>query len=115
MSLIFLLFYFKEIHHDLFESIYFNIVEYFGYYAKKREVCDLNQILFNPICNVIPTIALHTGINTQDYSSLCDNLTERLKTENTKNLFFINEKNSSNIKTLANSIFVQWENILVRL
>ena len=62
---------------------------------------------------MIPTIALHTGINTQDYSSLCDNLTDRLKNESTNNLFFINEKNSSNIKALVNSIFSQWENLLV--
>lgn len=101
----------KEIHQDLFESTYENILQYFDYYAFKRAVCtgSSQEIIFNPICNVIPTIALFTGINTQDYAYLCDNLSEKLKENFSQNLFFINEKNSNNIKTLVNSIFSQWE------
>lgn len=60
---------------------------------------------------MIPTIALFTGINTQDYAYLCENLRARLEENFTQYIFFINEKNSANIKTLVNSIFSQWEAI----
>ncbi|RNA01837.1 origin recognition complex subunit 3, partial [Brachionus plicatilis] len=104
----------QEIHHDLFESTYDNIVQYFDYYAFKRAVCTSSSedIIFNPVCNVIPTIALFTGINTQDYAYLCQNLRIKLEENFTQNIFFINEKNSANIKTLVNSIFSQWESIV---
>lgn len=64
------------------------------------------------MCNVIPTIALFTGINTQDYAYLCQNIRVKLEENFTQNIFFINEKNSANIKTLVNSIFSQWEAIV---
>jgi hypothetical protein len=70
-------------------------------------------VSFNPICNVVPTIALYTGINAQDYAYLVEKLSSELKDTWTRNLFVINEKNSGSIKTLANSIFAQWEAITV--
>jgi hypothetical protein len=108
----------QEIHKDLFSSIYDNTFQYFNFYYNKRVLCssaNLNseRTVFNPICNVIPTIALYTGINSQDYAYLCDNLNKELKDTWSRNLFIINEKNSSNIKNLANSIFAQWESITV--
>lgn len=72
-----------------------------------------DKLIFNPICHVIPTIALFTGINFQDYASLCDSLGERLKEKFTQNIFWISEQNSQNIKSLSNSIFTQWNNISV--
>ncbi len=115
----------QKIHQDLFESIYANTVEYFDYYLIKRKACNLSKsktshsnddeekFLFNPICHVIPTIALFTGINFQDYASLCDNLSLKLQNEFSENLFLISEKNSQNIKSLANSLFSQLENSFV--
>ena len=111
----------QDIHQDLFDSIYDNTFQYFSFYYNKRVLCSssvldglngTDKIRFNPICNVIPTIALYTGINSQDYSYLCDNLSESLKNTWTRNLFYVNEKNSNNIKSLANSIFAQWENVV---
>ncbi len=111
----------KKIHHDLFESVFEDTNEYFNYYLDKRQACNLaavdsikneaDKFLFNPICHVIPTIALFTGINFQDYSCLCENLTEKLKTKLTKHIFVISEQNTPNIKSLTSSIFAQWENI----
>ena len=63
----------------------------------------------NPICLVIPTIALHIGINTQDYLHLVESLSDYLKTNLTENLFVISEKNSANLKSLVNAISVQWQ------
>lgn len=110
----------QEIHEDLFKSIYENTTEYFDYYLRRRIECnqgnialntdDDDKLMFNPICHVIPTIALFTGINFQDYASLCCSLTDKLEEKFTENVFFISEKNSQNIKSLANSIFSQWEN-----
>jgi len=122
--LIYLYFFFKTIHEDLFESVYKNIVEYYNYYSNKRSaskeaslklINDNNELLFNPICHVIPTIALFTGINFQDYSSLCDRLGDRLKDQFTPNIFWISEQNSQNIKTLSNSLFSQWSSISVNI
>lgn len=66
----------------------------------------------NPICNVIPTVALYTGINVQDYSYLCDKLSGSLRENFSEYLFFVNEKNAHNIKSLVNSIYTQWENLI---
>lgn len=113
----------QKIHEDLFESIYGNTVEYFDYYRQRRIQCnrgtqnldldsddDEKEFIFNPICHVIPSIALFTGINFQDYASLCESLTDRLEAKFTEHVFYISEKNSQNIKSLANSIFSQWAN-----
>lgn len=108
----------KEIHKDLFDSIYDNTFEYFNFYNNKRILCasgvrgtqgQSGGMLLNPICNVIPTIALYTGINSQDYAYLCDKLSDELQKTWTNNLFYINEKNASNIKTLVNSLYAQWD------
>lgn len=56
-------------------------------------------------------MALYTGINVQDYSYLCDKLSGSLRDNFTEYLFFVNEKNAGNIKTLVNSIYMQWENL----
>jgi len=103
----------------LFNSIYENTIEYFDYYLQRRIACnqgniqlkvdDEDKLIFNPICHVIPTIALFTGINFQDYASLCENLTNKLEDDFSQNIFFISEKNSNNLKSLTNSIFSQWE------
>ena len=103
----------------MFNSIYENTLEYFDYYLQRRIACNegnihLNldeddKLIFNPICHVIPTIALFTGINFQDYASLCENLTDKLEEDFSENVFFISEKNANNLKSLANSIFSQWE------
>ena len=112
----------QSIHEDLFNSVYNNITEYFSYYSGKRHACqqanskltsEEDKLLFNPICHVIPTIALFTGINFQDYSSLCERLSDRLKTNFTAKIFWVSEQNSQNIKTLSNSIFSQWNNVSV--
>lgn len=110
----------QKIHEDLFDSIHANTVEYFDYYLQRRIECNIGSskldltedehLMFNPICHVIPTIALFTGINFQDYASLCESLTDQLQTNFTRHVFSISEKNSQNIKSLANSIFTQWEN-----
>ena len=110
----------QQIHTDLFNSIYENTTEYFNYYLDKRLACSLGslklsenadeKLLFNPICHVIPTIALFTGINFQDYESFCVNLSEKLRRSFSPHVFYVSEKNSQNIKSLANSIFSQWEN-----
>lgn len=110
----------QKIHEDLFESIYESTNEYFEYYLKRRIECshgnskmnvdeEDEKLIFNPICHVIPTIALFTGINFQDYASLCERLTNKLETKFTKYVFYISEKNSQNIKSLTNSIYFQWE------
>lgn len=52
---------------------------------------------------------MFTGINFQDYATLCDSLSDQLRERFSEYLFFISEKNSQNIKTLANSIFTQWD------
>lgn len=54
-------------------------------------------------------------INLKDYASLCDSLGERLKDQFTRNIFWISEQNTQNIRTLSNSIFTQLTNILVRI
>lgn len=108
----------KEIHEDVFNSIYVNTTEYFNYYLQRRVECNLgnqylndknNIFIFNPISHVIPTIALFTGINFQDYASLCENFSDKLQRNFTKHMFLISEKNSQNMKTLVNSIVSQHE------
>lgn len=122
LKTLFLTSYSQEIHEDVFNSIYENTIEYFDYYLQRRIECDLgnqnlnnkeNMFIFNPICHVIPTIALFTGINFQDYASLCENFTDKLETNFTKHMFFISEKNSQNMKSLVNSIFSQHESNMV--
>ena len=95
--------------------------EYFNHYSLKRvgerlaNVSLGDHALLNPVCRVIPTVALFTGINTQDYSNFTENLADKLRVSLTKHLFVVSEKNAQNIKSLTNSVMSQWEKCSVRL
>lgn len=69
----------------------------------------------NPIFNIIPTITLFTGISSQDYQSLYDNLVAQMKRQCTRNIFVLSEKNTVNMKSILNSIYAQWEAIKVSI
>jgi hypothetical protein len=96
----------KSIHDDLFKAIRANAEDYFKFYEQKREACA-----HNPLCAVIPTIALYTGINVQDYAHLCEKLGRALQETFGDYMFHVNEKNSANIRTLVSAIYSQWESM----
>ena len=103
----------------MYKSICDSTIDYYNYYEKKRQSYTyLNSSRnefdsINPICHVIPTIALHTGINAHDYNHLSDSLVDHLKTNFTNFLFVLNEKNANNLKSLIGSICFQSEDKLV--
>jgi hypothetical protein len=112
-----------KMHEYLLESIYENTNNFFEFYSDKRlKISRSNStnnirneergIILNPICNVIPTIALFTGINGYDYNHLCESYIDLLK-HNCTHLFTIGENNSQNVKSILNSIYSQWEKDLV--
>jgi hypothetical protein len=112
---------FQKIQKDLLDSIFKTTFEYFdAYYQKRDKITQLNACNgivkpLNSIFNIIPTIALFTGINIQDYSNLCDKFCTSLKSKLTDYLFVVNENNSQNMKTLTYSLFAQFESINVNI
>ena len=68
-----------------------------------------SHLHLNPLFKIIPTIALFTGINTQDFANLYENLLSVLKKQLTRHVFIMNEKNTQNMKSVLNSINSQWE------
>lgn len=123
----------EKIHGDLFNSVAAKTVEYFQYYMNKRRALEnfesanqtnnvkrkslapvassltSSQLHLNPLFKIIPTIALFTGINTQDFANLYENLLTVLKKQLTRHVFVMNEKNTQNMKSVLNSINSQWE------
>ena len=111
----------QKIQQDLLDSIFNNTFEYFDvYYQKRNKITKLNALtgLVRPlssIFNIIPTIALFTGINIQDYSNLCEKYCLNLKSKLTDYLFVVNENNGQNMKILTYSLFSQLESIKVKI
>jgi len=110
----------NKIQEDSLDSLFESTLEYFDNYYIRRIIDqderqhehageDIEPI--NSIFNIIPTVALFTGINIHDYSDLSVNLCERLSDKFTKFLFYINEKNCTSVKNLMYSLFTQLEEI----
>ncbi len=102
----------------MYKTICDSTIDYYNYYEKKRQSYTyLNSVRehdsINPICHVIPTIALHTGINAHDYNHLSDSLVDHLRINFTKYVFVLNEKNATNLKSLIGSICFQVEDKIV--
>ena len=115
----------------MFKSVCKQTIDYFSYYAHKRnhELEKIRSVVsssssssslssakmdLNPICMVIPTVALHIGINAHDYVHLCERVSDYLRQELTTDLFVINEKSAQSLKTLMGAIALQWEESVER-